>query len=49
MIRVPSSVKHYLDDENNVPLIAHNGSMWFHITQKEKDINICLIQNDKKK
>ena len=37
MIRVPSSVKHYLDDERNVPLIAYNGSMWFHITQKEKD------------
>lgn len=37
MIRVPSSVKHYLDDEKNVPLIAYNGSMWYHITQKEKD------------
>ena len=37
MIRVPSSVKHYLEDEKNVPLIAHNGSMWFHITQKEKE------------
>ena len=37
MIRVPSSVKHYLDNESSIPLIAHNGSMWFHITQKEKD------------
>ncbi len=37
MIRVPSSVKHYLEDEKNVPLIAYNGSMWYHITQKEKD------------
>ena len=25
MIRVPSSIKHYLDDEKSVPLIAHNG------------------------
>ena len=37
MIRGPSSVKHYLEDEKNVPLIAYNGSMWYHITQKEKD------------
>ena len=37
MIRVPSSVKHYLEDEKNVPLIAYNGSMWYYITQKEKD------------
>lgn len=37
MIRVPSSIKHYLDDEKSVPLIAHNGIMWYYITQKEKD------------
>lgn len=37
MIRVPTLVKSYLENEENIPLIEVKGTKWYHITQREKD------------
>ncbi len=38
MIKIPKSIQRYLDDEKNVPLISANGTLWYYITNREKEL-----------
>ena len=38
MVKVPKTIQKYLEDENSVPLIDVKGTLWYYITQREKDM-----------
>ena len=38
MIPIPESVRHYLENEKNIPLVEVNRTKWYYISQKEKDM-----------
>lgn len=33
----PEIIKSYIEDEKSVPLIEHKRSLWYHITEEERD------------
>lgn len=37
LIKIPKPIKNYLENDN-VPLIEHNGTLWYSITEKEKEL-----------
>lgn len=38
LIKIPLSIKRYLEDEKNVPLIENKGTLWYNISKKEKEL-----------
>ena len=38
MIQIPEKVKHYLENEENIPLVEVDRTRWYYISQEEKDI-----------
>ena len=38
MVKVPKTIQKYLEDESTVPLIDVKGTLWYYITQREKDM-----------
>jgi len=38
MVRIPKTIQKYLEDESTVPLVDIKGTLWYSITQKEKDL-----------
>ena len=38
MVKVPKTIQKYLEDESTVPLIYVKGTLWYYITQREKDM-----------
>ena len=38
MVTIPDKIKHYLDDEKNVPLIGKQNSLWYYISLEEKEL-----------
>lgn len=43
-ITIPENIRKYVEDERTVPLIACNHSLWYHITQEEKDALQALVK-----
>ena len=41
-IKMPESIRSYIEDERNVPLIDIKGTLWYHITEEEKSALVQL-------
>lgn len=43
-ITIPENIRQYIDDESTVPLIDIKGTLWYHITQTEKEALIAFAK-----
>lgn len=43
-IELPENIKKYVEDETTVPLIPFKHSLWYSITQEEKDALQALVK-----
>lgn len=41
-ITIPQNIRAYIESERNVPLIDIKGTLWYHITEEEKNALIRL-------
>ena len=41
-IEIPQIIRSYIEDEKNVPLIDIKGTLWYHITEEEKNALVQL-------
>ena len=39
----PKIIKSYIEDEKNVPTVANKRSLWYHITEEERDALVEYI------
>ena len=41
-IEIPQIIRSYIDDEKNVPLVDIRGTLWYYITEAEKNALVQL-------
>lgn len=41
-IEIPQIIRSYIEDEKNVPLIDIKGTLWYYITEEEKNALVRL-------
>ena len=41
-IEIPQNIRAYIESERNVPLIDIKGTLWYHITEEEKNALVRL-------
>ena len=44
-ITIPENIRQYIEDETTVPLIDIKGTLWYHITQAEKEALTALMRD----